>query len=180
VSVALEPAATLTSPYGKILIVIEIRRARLDDDAALAHIDVTTWTAATSPAPAPPAGTPFFDEDTRPADVLVAETGGDLVGYARVGPGFGIPAHRHVLVLAGLAVDPDYQGCGIGRQLVEAAVEEAERRGMRKLSLRVLGPNIGARRLYVRCGFAVEGVLQDEFLLDGDFVDDILMARALA
>ncbi len=159
---------------------IEIRRARLDDDAALARIDLSTWTAATSPAPAPPAGTPFFDEDTRPADVLVAETGGDVVGYARVGPGFGIPAHRHVLVLAGLAVDPDYQGCGIGRQLVEAAVEEASRRGVRKLSLRVLGPNVGARRLYASCGFAVEGVLQDEFLLDGDFVDDILMARALA
>ncbi len=159
---------------------IEIRRAHLGDEAMLARIDLRTWTAATSPVPPPPSDAPFFDEQIRPADVLVAETGGDVVGYARVGPGFGIPAHRHVLLLAGLAVDPDYQGCGIGKRLVEAAVDEARRRGVRKLSLRVLGPNTGARRLYVACGFAVEGVLQDEFLLDGDFVDDILMARTLA
>jgi hypothetical protein len=29
------------------------------------------------------------------------------------------------------------------------------------------------------CGFAVEGVLRGEFRLDGRYLDDILMARAL-
>jgi RimJ/RimL family protein N-acetyltransferase len=45
--------------------------------------------------------------------------------------------------------------------------------------LRVLGPNKAARQLYATCGFATEGVLREEFLLNGRYVDDILMARCL-
>jgi len=58
-------------------------------------------------------------------------------------------------------------------------VAEARRRGARKVSLRVLGSNAVARRLYARCGFVEEGVLRDEFVLDGRFVDDVFMARFL-
>lgn len=47
------------------------------------------------------------------------------------------------------------------------------------MTLRVLGHNPGARRLYERCGFAVEGVLKGEFILDGQPVDDVLTARFL-
>jgi RimJ/RimL family protein N-acetyltransferase len=44
----------------------------------------------------------------------------------------------------------------------------------------VLGTNSTARRLYSRCGFVEEGVLRAEFLLDGRYVDEVLMARFLA
>jgi len=67
----------------------------------------------------------------------------------------------------------------VGRALVEAAKWEAHRRGATKLTLRVLAPNTGARRLYEACGFVVEGVLVGEFLLDGRPVDDVLMACRL-
>jgi len=43
----------------------------------------------------------------------------------------------------------------------------------------VLAPDASARRLYESCGFVVEGVLRDEFVLDGRPVDDLLMACAL-
>jgi ribosomal protein S18 acetylase RimI-like enzyme len=84
-----------------------------------------------------------------------------------------------VLQLSGLAVHPRRQRSGAGRALVEAAVEQARDRGARKLSLRVLGVNTGARNLYQACGFVVEGILRAEFLLDGRYVDDVLMARYL-
>jgi ribosomal protein S18 acetylase RimI-like enzyme len=90
-----------------------------------------------------------------------------------------MPSHAHVLEIGGLAVDPVRQGAGVGRRLVEAAVQECRRRGARKVTLRVLGPNTAARRLYDSCGFQVEGVLREEFLLEDRYVDDVLMARQL-
>ncbi|WP_103350642.1 GNAT family N-acetyltransferase [Amycolatopsis sp. CA-128772] len=159
---------------------ITTRTARPEDEAALARLDERTWTPAVSPAPPPPPGTPFFGGGTRPEDVLVAEHDGVVAGYVQLGDGFDIPAHRHVAVIDGLAVDPDRRRLGIARQLVEAAVEEARRRGGRKVTLRVLGHNTGARRVYELCGFVVEGVLRGEFRIDQRYVDDVLMARALA
>ncbi|WP_281689076.1 GNAT family N-acetyltransferase [Pseudonocardia thermophila] len=155
---------------------ISIRTAQQQDDAALVAIDDATWSTATSPAP-PPEGPRSFFERVAPDDVLVAERGGRVVGYAALHNSLDAPSHRHVLEIRGLAVHPDAAGRGIGAALVEAAVVEAARRGARKVTLRVLGSNDRARQLYARCGFVEEGVLRDEFVLDGSYVDDVLMAR---
>lgn len=157
--------------------VIEIRRAQPADDATLRQLDIATWTGDVSPAP--PAGTPFFNDRTKLGDVLVAEVDGAVVGYAKLGRSTRLPSREHVLDLNGLTVDPNRRRIGAGRALVDAAVEEARNRGARKLSLRVLGGNTGARRLYEACGFVIEGVLREEFLLKGRYVDDVFMARHL-
>jgi ribosomal protein S18 acetylase RimI-like enzyme len=158
--------------------VVEVRAARAADEAALARIDAATWNSEVSPAPAR-LGDGFFERND-PATVLVAEITGQVVGYATVRQAVPIPSHAHVLEINGLAVDPGYQRRGAGRALVLACVDRALQQGARKLSLRVLGINDRARRLYESCEFGVEGVLRDEFLLDGRYVDDVLMARTLA
>lgn len=43
----------------------------------------------------------------------------------------------------------------------------------------MLGHNTPARTLYESEGFAVEGVLPGEFLIDGAYVDDVCMGLAL-
>jgi len=63
--------------------------------------------------------------------------------------------------------------------VLDAVVEEARARRCRRVTLRVLGHNAGARRLYETAGFAVEGILRGEFFLDGVYVDDVLMALEL-
>jgi ribosomal protein S18 acetylase RimI-like enzyme len=158
---------------------VTIRPATAGDDAALAALDQLTWSWQSSPAPAPPPGTPFFDPRGRPEDVLVAEAGGAVVGYVHLGAPTPVPSNRHVLMVRGLAVHPARRGEGIGRGLVDAAVAEARARGARRLTLRVLHPNAAARALYEAAGFVVEGVLREEFHLDGRYVDDVLMARDL-
>lgn len=50
--------------------------------------------------------------------------------------------------LANLAVDPRSRGRGVGRALLDAAVEEAERRGATALFLEVRESNAAALRLY--------------------------------
>ena len=61
--------------------VLAIRKARPQDDTILRQVDAATWTADVSPGPAPPVGTAFFSDQTRPDDVLVAEVEGVVVGY---------------------------------------------------------------------------------------------------
>ena len=67
----------------------------------------------------------------------------------------------------------------MGKGLLVAAIEEARARGARRLTLRVLGHNDAARRLYESAGFVVEGVQRGEFFLDGEYRDDVLMALDL-
>jgi ribosomal protein S18 acetylase RimI-like enzyme len=162
--------------------VTRIRQSTLADGPALAQVDLATWTPLSSPSDPPddPDGYVFFNERTSPQEILVAEVEGAVAGYVKIRPATPLPSNAHVLQIQGLGVDPGWQGRGVGQALLEAAAEEARARGARKLSLRVLGWNTTARRLYERCGFVVEGVLAAEFLLHGEYVDDVLMALRLA
>ncbi|MEW1830534.1 GNAT family N-acetyltransferase [Streptomyces sp. NPDC088196] len=157
-----------------------IRTALPDDDEELGALDRATWSHlhAVMPRPQPPYA-PFFDERHAPDDHLVAEIDRRIVGYIRLAFPTELACNAHVRQIQGLAVADEARGKGVGRALVRAAVEEARRRGARRLTLRVLGHNTPARRLYEAEGFAVEGVLPEEFLLDGKYVDDVFMGRAL-
>jgi ribosomal protein S18 acetylase RimI-like enzyme len=155
-----------------------IRPARASDEDELAAIDAATWTADVTPAPYDPER-PFFDERTRPEDVIVATVDGRVAGYVKLGRVNELAASEHVRMVSGLAVGRGFQRRGVGRELVHAAIAEARAQGARRLTLRVLGPNEGARRLYEQAGFVVEGVQRGEFLLDGRYVDDVLMALEL-
>jgi RimJ/RimL family protein N-acetyltransferase len=155
-----------------------VRAARVQDDAALQPIDAVTWTSEVSPAPGDGTLKPVLSADDVP-HALVAELDGRVVGYVRVRPS-SLSSSAHVHRIDGLAVDPAVQGHGAGTALVEAAVTLARSRGARKVTLAVLAHNTGARRVYERCGFVEEGVLRQEYLLDGRWVDDVLLARHLA
>ncbi|GAA4291498.1 GNAT family N-acetyltransferase [Streptomyces venetus] len=157
-----------------------IRQARLDDEEALGHLDRATWSPLHSvqPRPEPPYG-PFFDEQHPPREVLVAELAGAVAGYLRLGSATPLACNAHVRMIRGLAVAEEARGHGVARALLRAAGEEARRQGARRLTLRVLGHNAPARGLYESEGFVVEGVLPEEFLLDGAYVDDVFMGRSL-
>ena len=156
-----------------------IRRAEASDEQALTDLDRAAWNSLSSPAPPPGPTWRFFDEKTRPADVLVDVADDGIAGYVRLGRAHEIGASDHVCTINGLAVAIHHRRHGVGRRLLDAAVEEARARGARRLTLRVLGPNDAARRLYEDAGFVVEGVQRGEFFLDGRYVDDVLMALEL-
>ncbi|MEU3981949.1 GNAT family N-acetyltransferase [Streptomyces sp. NPDC026672] len=157
-----------------------IRGALPDDDEELALLDRSTWSPlhAVLPRPRPPYP-PFFDDRHHADDVLVAELDRRIVGYLRMVRPVPVAANSHVLQIQGLAVADEARGRGVARVLLRAAGTEARRRGARRLTLRVLGHNTPARRLYESEGFAVEGVLPEEFFLQGRYVDDVLMGRFL-
>jgi ribosomal protein S18 acetylase RimI-like enzyme len=155
------------------------RRARATDAEALTALDRAAWSSLSSPGPLPNAEWTFFDEKTKPEDVLVAEVDGTLAGYVKLGRPTRLAASDHVCTINGLAVGGEHRRRGIGRALIAAAAEEARARGCRRLTLRVLGPNEPARALYESLGFVVEGVQRQEFRIDGEYIDDVLMALDL-
>jgi ribosomal protein S18 acetylase RimI-like enzyme len=158
---------------------VEIRGAVPDDEEPLAGLDRAQWSTLTSPAPPPSPGQAFFGEGTAPEDVLVALVDDEVVGYVRLARATRLPASDHVLQVRGLVVSSPLRRRGVGRALLAAAAAAARARGARRLTLRVLGHNDAARRLYESAGFVVEGILRGEFLLDGVWVDDVCMALDL-
>jgi ribosomal protein S18 acetylase RimI-like enzyme len=157
-----------------------IRRAVHADDAVLAELDRHTWSPLHSVIPGPPPdGRPFFDVANLPSDNLVAEYGERIAGYLRLVQPTALPSNAHVRQIQGLAVDTWARGRGVGQALLGAAGEQARGEGAVRITLRVLGHNTPARRLYESAGFAVEGVLPGEFLIEGEYVDDVLMGRTL-
>jgi ribosomal protein S18 acetylase RimI-like enzyme len=116
----------------------------------------------------------------QPENVLVAVVDGEVAGYVHLGRATELSASDHVRMISGIAVAREHQRKGVGRALLDAAAAEARTRGATRLTLRVLGPNQGAQRVYESAGFVVEGTLRGEFVLEGEPVDDVLMARSLS
>lgn len=56
-----------------------------------------------------------------------------------------------------IAVHPDHRRCGLGRRVLEAMLEEAERRGLTEISLEVRASNHAAISLYEQAGFSAVG-----------------------
>ena len=111
------------------------------------------------------------------AAVFVAEVDGQIVGRLSVSRDQH-PASRHVADL-GLMVAAERRGQGIGRALLEAAVDWARAAGVTKLELHVFPWNEPALRLYERFGFEREGVRRGHYRRGGEEVDAILMAYRL-
>jgi [ribosomal protein S18]-alanine N-acetyltransferase len=82
---------------------------------------------------------------------LVAEVGGDIVGYliAREAGGSG--------EILNLAVDPPRRRGGVGRILLDAGLATLRRRGAEEIFLEVRESNLAAQALYLGAGFRPVG-----------------------
>jgi ribosomal protein S18 acetylase RimI-like enzyme len=159
---------------------VTVRAATREDDRALLHVDGVSWGPGTTfPSVLARPRPSFFAPTADPARTLLAEVDGRVVGYVGLTHPTPLPENAHVHAIEGFAVLPNARGWGVGRALLDAAVDAVRSAGGRKLSLRVLGTNTGAQRAYERAGFTVEGVLRGEFLIGGRPVDDVLMARVV-
>lgn len=114
-----------------------------------------------------------------PAEVLwlAAEVDGRLVGAADFRRGRR-PKSAHTATL-GLSVRKPYRELGLGEGMLRAGIAWAHREGIRKLRLGVFATNERAISLYRKLGFSEEGRLRAEAIIDGEPVDEILMALFL-
>ncbi|WP_339468665.1 GNAT family N-acetyltransferase [Pseudomonas sp. EL_65y_Pfl1_R83] len=87
---------------------------------------------------------------------------------------------RHKVTLFGMYVNAAHQQKGLGRQLVEAALEEARKQPCLKvIRLTVTAGNDAAFALYQRCGFIQYGLEPLAVRVGVDYFDKIHMWREL-
>jgi phosphinothricin acetyltransferase len=107
---------------------------------------------------------------------LVAESGGEVVGWAALSP---VSARA---CYAGVAedsvyVDGEARGQGVGRELLTRLVEDAEEDGIWTIQSSVFPENRASLALHERCGFRVVGTRERIAQLDGAWRDTILIER---
>lgn len=90
---------------------------------------------------------------------------------------FSNPRRKHVANI-GMAVSESWQGKGVGSQLLEHALNLAEKwLVVRRIELEVYTDNEAAITLYRKHGFIIEGTAKSYAFRDGQYVDVHLMAK---
>ena len=153
-----------------------IRSSRMEDFEQLIEIEHSIWNYTNTPLPMKWESVNDYAEHFPPGSQFVAIVDGKVAGNMSVKYPTMLDCNRHVWEIA-IGTHPDYQGMGIGSHLLEFLTEEGKKFGIRKICLRVLSTNKPAISFYRKNGYKEQGVLKEEFYLNGQYVDDILMYK---
>lgn len=114
------------------------------------------------------------------APIQLAERGGRLLGYCKLGLDCGWPEFARgaaAMELKQLYMDPAATGLGIGALLMDWAMAELATRGADEVQLSVFSGNHGAQRFYARYGF--EKIADITFRVGQQLDHEFLFARML-
>jgi len=161
---------------------IEVRHSTTQDIKAIADIYAQPSCFAGTlqlPSPSLDKWQKFLGEPQDNFYSLVAEVDGELCGQLGMEV-FSNPRRKHVANI-GMAVSESWQGKGVGGQLLEHALNLAERwLAVRRIELEVYTDNEAAITLYQKHGFIIEGTAKSYAFRDGQYVDVHLMAKVSA
>ena len=75
--------------------------------------------------------------------------------------------------------DKEYWGKGIGTEATKIIIDRVKKMKIHKIYLHVDETNLAARKMYQKTGFVEEGILKDELLRSGKYINMIRMALFL-
>jgi len=110
--------------------------------------------------------------------VIVAEDNGTTVGWGSLNVFNARPAYRSVADFS-VYVERAWRGKGVGRVLLARLIELGREHGYHKLVLSAFPFNPGGMALYETMGFRTVGIYKEQGLLDGQWVDTIIMEKIL-
>lgn len=110
----------------------------------------------------------------RGARLVVIEEGDRVVASAYWRRWEGAVLQRNA-VLSKLMTASDRRGCGLGRQVTRAVIDDAREAGIEVLTLDCRGNNHGALRLYESLGFVVSGRRPDFIAVGDERFDQVLL-----
>lgn len=104
---------------------------------------------------------------------LVCERNSEIVGVLTIQRGM-YRKNRHTANL-GIAIKAGHRHAGLGTKLILMGMDWCRENGIKKLNLEVFSSNTNAISLYEKLGFQHEGARKRQFIIDGEYVDDIFM-----
>ena len=111
--------------------------------------------------------------------VIVAEAAdGTVAGWGSLNVFNAREAYRFVADFS-IYVERDHRGQGVGRLMLDRLIELGREHGYHKLVLSAFPTNASGMALYTKLGFRTVGVYEDQGLLDGRWVDTIIMEKLL-
>jgi len=110
--------------------------------------------------------------------VVVAATGGQVVGWGSLNAFNPRPAYDNVVDLS-VYVERGWRGRGVGRALLQHLLALARRTGYHKMVLATFPYNEAGVTLYRKMGCTPVGVYHEQGMLDGKWVDVLIMERLL-
>jgi L-amino acid N-acyltransferase YncA len=161
-----------------------VRAAAASDTDAIAHIyaDHVNHGTATFETEAPDSneiGRCWADVTAKGLPWLVADDGGEVVGYAYAAPYRPRVAYRYT-VEDSIYVRADRLGTGVGRLLMPALITATRACGMHEM-IAVIGDssNQASIHLHRRFGFEDAGLLKDVGFKFGRWLDTVFMQLSL-
>ena len=95
--------------------------------------------------------------------IILARQHGEVAGFTQLYPSFSSVSMGTIWVLNDLFVRPDSRRAGLGRALLEAAVQFCQQQGSLRLTLATAPDNSAAQSLYESMGWKQDGFLHYEF-----------------
>ena len=83
---------------------------------------------------------------------------------------------RHHCGILGMGLLRKYRSQGYGQLLLQTTLNAAKECGLTRIELNVRASNKAAIKFYEKAGFLIEGVLKDDTIIDGRYVNTHVMA----
>ena len=110
--------------------------------------------------------------------VIVAEADGRVIGWGSLNSYNPRAAYRYVADFS-VYVERAWRGRGVGRRLLTQLIAAAKAIGYHKMMLSAFPTNASGVALYERMGFTKVGICREMGLLDGQWVDTLIMEKLL-
>ncbi|MFJ5777087.1 GNAT family N-acetyltransferase [Streptomyces sp. NPDC093094] len=163
--------------------VVEVRPAHAGDTEAVRAIRnhaIEHSTALWTDTPQTPAeGEAWLAVHLERGSALVAQTAGEIVGFAVYGPWRPLDGYRHT-VENSVYVREGRHGLGVGSALLAALVDSARAAGHHSVVAGIEAENAASIRLHERFGFQHVGTVPEAGVKFGRWLDLTLMRLPLA
>ena len=159
---------------------LELRNATPGDAEAIAAIHDESVLAGNATLRTEPRPVSEVEEILRQPDpFLVAEVGGEVVGWASVGPYEESNPYYDGVGEVAVYVASAARGRGAGAALLEGAAQAARKTGKFKLVAKVFTTNEASLRLFERLGYVAVGTHLRHGRLRGEWKDVVVLERLL-